>query len=390
MEGAGIFKHHKGKYILMYDVYTKGRYQFTESSDLKNFKVIDEKVSMDFHARHGTIMTISKDEAMRLKQYWDTLGSFKTPVQPRTGGNNHNPVLKGFYADPEVLYSEKTGMYYLYPTSDGFTGWSGTYFKTFSSSNLVDWKDEGLILNLPEQVSWANKNAWAPTIAEKKVKGKYKYYYYFTAAQKIGVAVADHPTGPYVDSGKPLIAEKPEGHTGGQEIDPDVFTDPISGKSYLYWGNGYLAGALLQPDMISIDRSTIRVITPDETFREGAEVFYRKGKYYFLWSENDTRSEDYRVRYGTSDSPLGKITLAANNLILAKNPEKGIYGTGHNSVIQVPGTDEWYIVYHRFAVPQGIKMGSAAGYHREVCIDKLEFDAAGQIMKVIPTLEGIR
>ena len=390
VEGAGIFKHHNGKYILMYDVYTKGRYQFTESDDLENFKVIDQKVAMDFKPRHGTVMTISQEESERLTKYWDTLGSFKTPVQPLAKASNHNPALKGFYADPEILYAKKTGLYYLYPTSDGFTGWSGTYFKTFSSPDLKNWKDEGLILNLPEQVSWANKNAWAPTITEKKVKGKFKYYYYFTAAQKIGVAVADHPTGPFVDSGKPLIAEKPAGIKGGQEIDPDVFTDPQSGKSYLYWGNGYLAGAELQSDMISIDQSTLKVLTPDKTFREGAEVFYRKGKYYFLWSENDTRSEDYRVRYGTADSPLGKITVAENNLILAKDPEKGIYGTGHNSVIQVPVTDDWYIIYHRFAVPQGIKMGSAAGYHREVCIDKLEFDAAGNIMKVIPTLEGIQ
>lgn len=71
VEGAGIFKHHNGKYILMYDVYTKGRYQFTESDDLENFKVIDEKVTMDFHPRHGTVMKISKEEAGRLEQYWD-------------------------------------------------------------------------------------------------------------------------------------------------------------------------------------------------------------------------------------------------------------------------------------------------------------------------------
>ena len=76
VEGAGIFKHHNGKFILMYDVYTKGRYQFTESKDLKNFKVIDEKVTMDFHPRHGTIMPISKEEARRLSNYWDNRGSF--------------------------------------------------------------------------------------------------------------------------------------------------------------------------------------------------------------------------------------------------------------------------------------------------------------------------
>ena len=50
--------------------------------------------------------------------------------------NDSNPVLEGYYADPDVLYAEKTGKYYIYPTSDGFTGWSGTYFKTFSSSDL--------------------------------------------------------------------------------------------------------------------------------------------------------------------------------------------------------------------------------------------------------------
>ena len=72
---------------------------------------------------------------------------------------NHNPVLDGYYADPEVLYAEKTGKFYIYPTSDGFTGWSGTFFKTFSSDNLVDWKDEGVILDLVKDVTWAKKNA---------------------------------------------------------------------------------------------------------------------------------------------------------------------------------------------------------------------------------------
>ncbi|RYD76465.1 MAG: beta-xylosidase, partial [Sphingobacteriales bacterium] len=141
---------------------------------------------------------------------------------------------------------------------------------------------------------------------------------------------------------------------------------------------------------VSIDTNSIKVITPNKDFREGTEVFYRKGKYYFLWSEDDTRSENYRVRYATSDSPTGKIYVAENNLILSKDAENGIYGTGHNSIIQIPGKDEWYIVYHRFTRPKGIAMGNAAGYNREVCIDKLEFDADGNIKKVIPTLTGIK
>ncbi len=383
VEGAGVFKlNHSDEYILMYDVYMKGKYQFTKSTDLEHFSVIDQDISMDFHPRHGTVMPITNTELKRLFSKWKKPADF--PVV------NNNPALEGFYADPEILYSRKNKKYYLYPTSDGFTSWSGTYFKTFSSDDLTDWKDEGIILDLKKDVPWGPRNAWAPTIAEKKIHGKYKYFFYFTAAQKIGVAVSDEPNGPFKDSGKPLIHFKPEGVSGGQEIDPDVFTDRKSGKTYLYWGNGYLAVAELNKDGLSVKKNTVKAITPDATFREGTEVFYRKGKYYFLWSEDDTRSPNYRVRYGISNSPAGPVTIPPNNIVISKVPEKGIYATGHNSVIQVPRTDEWYIVYHRFNVPDGITMGDAAGYNREVCIDRLRFDDRGFIIPVIPTLQGIQ
>ena len=461
VEGAGVFKLNDGSgYILMYDVYTRGKYQFTKTTDLGNFKVVDNEVSMNFHPRHGTVLPITRQEMERLVSRWlkpqdiimaarskqikknnivfDTTNKkLNLPVLPGTsltrfdpqfvqlpgitispaGGSNflkgpvkykvavkgqkpetflvsaiknHNPVLAGYYADPEILYAEKTKKFYIYPTSDGFDGWSGNYFKVFSSADMVEWKDEGVILDLPTQVSWANRNAWAPCIIEKKINGQYKYFYYFTAAQKIGVAVATDPAGPFVDSGKPLIAEKPEGIKGGQEIDPDVFTDPQTGKSYLYWGNGYMAVAELNDDMIAIKPGTLKINTPDETYREGTYVFYRKGTYYFMWSEDDTRSPNYKVRYGTSQTPDGKITVPANNIVIEKEASEGIYGAGHNSVIQVPGKDEWYIVYHRFSYPGGIKMGGAAGFHREVCIDRLEFNADGSIKQVIPTHRGIK
>lgn len=379
VEGAGTFKLiHSDKYILMYDVYMKGTYQFTESTDLEQFKVIDNAVTMDFHPRHGTIIPITRKELISLTDQWGTPEGI--------GAIPRNPVLPGFHADPDVLYAQQTGKYYIYPTSDGFTGWSGTYFKTFSSDDLRVWKEEGVILDLKKDVSWADRNAWAPCIIEKKEKrGKYAYYYYFTAAQKIGVATASLPTGPFVDSGKPLVSTRPAGVKGGQEIDPDVFEDPVTGKNYLYWGNGYLAAAELNKDMISL-KGEPKVMTPDNTFREGIYVFYRKGTYYFLWSEDDTRSPNYRVRYGTSDSPMGPIRVPENNLVLAKDEAKGIYGTGHNSVLQVPGKDEWYIVYHRFNRPDGIGMGDAAGYNREVCLDKMEFNNDGTIKQVFPTL----
>ncbi|MET0944268.1 MAG: family 43 glycosylhydrolase [Flavobacterium sp.] len=382
VEGSSVFKlNNSDDYILMYDVYTKGRYQFTKSKDLENFTVIDNDIAMDFNPRHGTILPITRSELKRVIAKWGMPEQF-----PKI---NNNPVLEGYYADPEILYSNKTKKYYIYPTSDGFDGWSGNYFKTFSSDNLTDWKDEGIIVDLRKDVSWANRNAWAPCIVEKKIKGKYKYFYYFTAAQKIGVASSDNPNGPFTDSGKALVNTRPEGVKDGQEIDPDVFTDPKTGKSYLYWGNGYMAVAELNDDMISIKEGSTKIIQVDATFREGTYVIHRKGIYYFLWSEDDTRSPNYKVRYGTSKSPLGPIEIPANNIVIQGIPDQGIYATGHNSVLQIPNKDEWYITYHRFSYPTGIKMGDAGGFHREVCIDKLEFNADGSIKQVTPTHTGI-
>lgn len=385
VEGSCVFKQiGTDTYIFMYDVYGKGKYQFTKSTDLTHFSVIDDEVSMDFHPRHGTVIPITRAELQHL------IKTYGRPAGLELSAVGQNPVLAGYYADPEILYAKKTGKYYLYPTSDGFDQWGAYYFKAFSSENLVDWKDEGILLDLKKEVSWAGRNAWAPAIEEKRVNDRYQYFYYYSGAQKIGVAVADEPTGPFRDSGKALIDYKPAGVSGGQEIDPDVFTDPVSGKSYLYWGNGYMAVAELNEDMMSLKKQTMKVITPDKTYREGTYVFYRQGIYYFLWSENDTRSEDYRVRYGTSASPLGPINIPENNLILAKDPALGIYGTGHNAVLQIPNQDEWYMVYHRFSIPDGITMGDAAGYHREVCMDKMVFTKEGLIEPVKPSLVGLQ
>jgi GH43 family beta-xylosidase len=382
VEGSGIFKiNSSDEYILMYDVYRKGNYQFTKTTDFENFEIVDKNVTMDFHPRHGTVISITKDE---LKTLFKRFGK---PVNfPDV---NNNPVIQGYYADPDIMYSEKDKKYYMYPTTDGILDWQGTFFETFSSENLIDWKNEGIILDLQKDVSWANKMAWAPCIIEKKGKSGYKYYYYFTAEKFIGVAISEKPTGPFKDSGKRIINKKPFGTNRGIEIDPEVFYDPVSKKDYLYWGNGYMAVAELNEDMINIDTNSIKLLKPNY-YREGTTVFYRNGKYYFLWSENDTRHVDYRVRYATSNSPTGPLWIPENNIVIAKNEEEGIYATGHNSVIQIPNTDEWYIVYHRFSYPNGIEMGRAAGYHREVCIDKLEFNEDGTIKRTIPTHRGIK
>ena len=398
VEGVGVCKAIDGKsWIIMYDCYGAHHYQFCRSEDLKTFQFVQNtETKGKFTPRHGTIIPITRAEKERL------LKAF---------GNHRQPILTGYHADPEVLYSNKTGKYYIYSTTDGTPGWGGHDFSVFSSTNLIDWTDEGKMLDVKgDQVKWATGNAWAPCIIElknskiEKLKdasaSEYKYYFYYSAhnpqtnRKEIGVAVSDSPTGPFVDSGAPIITDtdRPAEAKGGQAIDVDVFQDPKSGKCYLYWGNGFMAGAELNDDMMSVKKETITHLTPKGgtlqtwAFREGAYVFYRKGTYYFMWSVDDTGSPNYHVCYGTAKSPLGPITIDEDSyLVIKQKPEDGIYGTAHNSVLQIPGKDEWYIVYHRI---NKHFLNREPGIHREVCIDRITFDKKGRIVKVTPTLDG--
>ena len=137
-----------------------------------------------------------------------------------------------------------------------------------------------------ERCIMANGNAWAPCIEEKKIDGKYKYFFYYSAnpvtnkSKQIGVAIADSPTGPFTDLGRPIVTSSPVGR--GQQIDVDVFTDPVSGKSYLYWGTDVYAGAGMNDDMVSIKEETIKVMTPEGgtlqtyAFREAPYISFEK------------------------------------------------------------------------------------------------------------------
>ena len=384
VEGVGVCQSIDGKsWIVMYDCYGNGHYQFCKSADLKTFQFVQNTATKGkFTPRHGTIIPITQAEKDRV------LKAFP---------NYRNPILPDYHADPEILYSNLTKKYYIYSTTDGYPGWGGWTFNVFSSTDLINWTDEGQVLDVKgDQVKWARGNAWAPAAIEVKQKdGSYKYYLYFSAdagnRKEIGVAVSDSPTGPFVDAGAPIVSDSPVGH--GQQIDVDVFQDPKSKKYYLYWGNGYMAGAEMTSDLMGIKKETIQVMTPEGgslqtwKFREAPYVFYRKGTYYFLWSVDDTGSPNYHVCYGTAKSPLGPIQVAKEPTILKQVPELEIYGTAHNSVLQIPGKDEWYIVYHRIN-KHFIERDKGPGVHREVCIDRMTFDKKGNILPVTPTLNG--
>ena len=275
-----------------------------------------------------------------------------------------SPALPGPNADPHIAAFGDT--YYLYPTTDGIAGWGATSFSAWSSKDLKTWQNEGVILDLPRDLSWAAKNAWAPAIAFHNGK----YYFYYSAAQSIGVAVADQPTGPFKDPlGRPLVAKT---QFKGQMIDPMVLVDDDS-AAYLYWGQGQCHVVKLNPDMVSYDPAAVVEFKP-QGYNEGSFALKRRGKYYLMWSEYDTRDPRYSVAYATASSPLGPFVKAAKNPVL-----KGrgvVKGAGHHSVLQVPGTDQWVIAYHRFIIPGG------NGYNRETCLSPLHFDAQGNIVPV--------
>lgn len=287
-----------------------------------------------------------------------------------------NPIIKGHYADPDIACFD--GKYYIYPTTDGGNCWEGPNFQVFSSADLVEWKNEGIALHMAD-VAWCGGiHGWAPAIGYRNGK----YYFYYSANKNIAVGIGERPEGPFTDIGRPLVAS---GAYPCQAIDPDIFEDD-DGKQYLYWGNTYLHGVQLAEDMVHFVGNPVN-ITPSN-FGEAPCVFKRKGIYYFTWSRDDTRSPNYHVCYGKSTSPLEQPEGCDVILSRANTTDSRIRGTGHHSILNIPNTDEWYICYHRFDIEQfgnTEDYSTEAGNHRELCIDRLYFDEAGNILPVLAT-----
>lgn len=290
-----------------------------------------------------------------------------------------NPIIEGWYADPEAIIYDDT--YWIYPTSSN-GAMKATYFDCFSSKDLVNWEKHACILDTAT-VSWASKALWAPAVLKKDNK----YYFFFSANDihqgdvgGIGVAVSDRPEGPYKDLvGKPLISDIVN---GAQPIDQFVFND--SGNYYMYYGGwGHCNIVRLKDDFTQIipfeDGTMYKEVTP-EHYVEGPFVFKKNNKYYFMWSEGGWTGPDYSVAYAISDSPFGPFERIGK--ILEQDPNIGT-GAGHHSVIQIPGTEEYYIVYHRHP------LNDKEGTHRNVCIDRMTFDENGFINPVKLTMEGV-
>jgi hypothetical protein len=68
-EGCGTYRlYNTGAYVLMYDVYDAGRYEFTTTEDFVNFKLVTS--SLNFHPRHGSVIPVTRQEMDALKAKW--------------------------------------------------------------------------------------------------------------------------------------------------------------------------------------------------------------------------------------------------------------------------------------------------------------------------------
>lgn len=292
-----------------------------------------------------------------------------TPVQETVA---NNPLFYG--ADPDVIIADDK--VWLYPTSG-----EREKFYVFSSSNLTDWKKSGPILNIDE-ISWMpdSKWGWAPSITNKNGT----YYFYFCAGGKqayAGVATSDSPSGPFVDSGQVLVTDNNE--DGFTAIDPMVFTDPVSGKTYFYIGGGgdpKLRVFELNSDMVSI-KQEISVDTP-YLYNEGPYMHYHNGVYYLSYSHGHYQYERYSVHYSTSSSPTGPWTYRGP-LLYSDYRHKA---PGHHSFLYNAAMDQWYIFYHRYNNMTGVGPYSGS---RQIAIEEVHYNADGTIQPFALTNVGV-
>ncbi len=332
--------------------------------------------------------------------------------------NNPLPVAFG---DPFILHASD-GKYYMYGTSEGLNG-----FKTYSSGDLVNWKDEGVVYEGANPESWTVDCFWAPEMYERNGK----YYLWYSANWKynptnegenfrIGVAVSDTPKGPFKEmNGGPVF------DPGYPVIDANLYFDDENGKVYLYYSRccykhpveseiatwaknqgwfdeieeSWVYGVELKPDFSGVIGEPVLLLRPplsmndkqaewesrsvtsreiNRRWTEGSFIFKKENVYYMMYSANYFGGQNYAVGYATSKDPLGPFTKAENNPVLQKNVEQGgkVTGTGHNMVLCLPD-GELLCVYHGRTQDTGDR--------RMVFIDKMEIDEKGSLLVNGPT-----
>ena len=366
VEGSGVFQlNNSDDWILMYDLYSSGRYEFQRSKDLKTFTKEPESFRKDFFPRHGTVMSVTADELERLQQKWGY-------VLTHEFESNGNPIILDKHtADPAVLVEGDT--LWLFAGHDAAGNQSGYVMKDwllYSTTDMKHWTEYPSPLRI-DDFKWADSHqAYAGHVARGK-DGRY-YWYVSTNWCGIGVAVSDKITGPYKDAlGKPLLTNKDcfaSKHSWAC-IDPVILIDD-DGTPYIIWGNKECYYAKLKDNMTEIDGEIHRIDVPN--FTEAPWMHKYNGKYYLTYASEWPEKIAYAVadHIGGPYTPMGIISEIAGNS-----------NTTHPAIIKF--RDRWLFFSHNGGLPDG------TSYSRSIIAEPMSYDAEGRIRSIPATTEGV-
>jgi hypothetical protein len=299
-----------------------------------------------------------------------------------------NPIVTDIYtADPATLVVGGTA--YIFTGRDeaapGQQSFVMDEWHAFSSTapdnDPAAWTAHGARLSL-DVFSWAGANAWASEV-ERGPDGRYYWYVSVDGNtdngwMNIGVAVADHPLGPYRDAiGAPLISDSTP-NSSALNIDPTVFR-ASDGQIYMYWGSYW------QPRMVKLNQNMTSLAGPVTTpqglteFWEAPWMFERNGVFYMAYASNGgsgcvTSSSYACIRYATAANPAGPWTH--RGVVLGQVTST----TNHPAIMEFQ--DRWWMVYHTADAPGG------GNFRRSVAIDELHFNSDGTMRQVVQTTGG--
>jgi hypothetical protein len=328
-------------------------------------------------------MTITTRHIMTLMII--TLLSSSSFVASQTSGNPlFGPLLT---ADPSAIVYKDT-LYVFTGHDEGTTSFVMNSWYIFSTADMVHWTNHGIKLRAKD-FSWSSGQAFAGHVAEQNGK----FYWYCPVLHKtikgsgkegfaMGVAVANHPLGPYTDAiGSPLITDN-TANSIALNIDPFVMID--NGTPYLYWGSWSACRYVkLKPTMTQLDGS-VQTVTL-QGFFEAPWIHKRNNTYYFSYASGYPST----TAYSTGPSITGPWTY--KGIINDKIETPVISETNHQAIIEFKGN--WYFIYHNTALSKAATDNNASTnngtYERSVCIDKLEYNTDGSIKKVIRTTTGV-
>ncbi|MCQ2408474.1 MAG: family 43 glycosylhydrolase [Oscillospiraceae bacterium] len=255
-------------------------------------------------------------------------------------------------------------------------------WQCFSTKDMQNWTDHGMILK-DNEFSWCNENdAWASQCIERDGK----YYFYFTTTdpggrgRAIGVAVADKPEGPYRDVlGKPICGPN------WDYIDPTVIIDD-DGQAWLMFGNPTCYYVKLKNDMVTLDGQIQKFDMTEQAFGpnsdskrasaygEGPWIYKHNDLYYMVYAAFVGADSGESMAYATGPSVTGPWTYRGQI-------QKGSNCfTIHGGIIDYK--DHSYYFYHMNGLPGG------GVFNRSAACEEFTFNPDGTIPLIASTKNG--